>query len=98
MMNSETTSPTSHLRVGALNALAFLELFSPPSTLRKAWVCPPRSTCYCAPCGRYYGAPWRYPFTPMALALLADQRRNCGGRFSFLAYGVRISRQEGRAS
>ena len=36
----------------------------PRCPLGRAWVCPPRSVCYCAPCGRYYGAPWRYPLRP----------------------------------
>ena len=29
----------------------------------RTWVCAPRG-CSCAPCGVYYGAPWRYPVRP----------------------------------
>jgi hypothetical protein len=36
----------------------------PRCPLGRAWVCPPRSVCYCTPCGRYYGAPWSYPLRP----------------------------------
>ena len=31
--------------------------------LGRTWVCAPRG-CSCAPCGVYYGAPWRYPVRP----------------------------------
>jgi len=35
----------------------------PRCPLGRTWVCGP-NRCACAPCGVYYGAPWRYPMRP----------------------------------
>ena len=35
----------------------------PRCPLGRTWVCAP-NRCACAPCGVYYGAPWRYPMRP----------------------------------
>jgi hypothetical protein len=35
----------------------------PRCPLGRTWICTQRG-CACAPCGVYYGAPWRYPLRP----------------------------------